>query len=271
VSVSTSSGAPSYSFDNDDVEAVDRHNFLGEMLDESTVSRLAGLGDLTGKRLLEVGAGGGSVARWLADQAGPTGRVLATDINPRHIPPYPGVSVLRHDLTTEPIPDGPWDVIHARLVLLHLPEREEILVRLVQALAPGGALVLEDWETTFRKMVLAAPDPESAALLDLYHNLLVERILPAKGNDPSWASRAHSAMVDAGLTDVDTTITSRSWPGATAGALLIAANVGQLREEFMMAGMTAEQLDEVCRLVADPRIVLRSHFTYSTVGFRPLE
>jgi 2-polyprenyl-3-methyl-5-hydroxy-6-metoxy-1,4-benzoquinol methylase len=271
VSVSTSPDAPSYSFDNDDREAVDRHNYLGEILDELTVSRLAGIGDLTGKRFLEIGAGGGGVARWMADQAGPTGRVLATDINPRHIPPYPGVSVLRHDLTTEKIPDGPWDVIHGRLVLLHLPEREEILIRLAEALAPGGSLVLEEWETTFRKLVLAAPDAESAALFDLYHELLVERILPAKGNSPSWASRVHSAMLDAGLTDVDTVVTSSSWTGGTAGALIIAANIAQLREEFLAVGMTATQLEQVARLVNDPRIVLRSHFTYSTVGRRPLE
>jgi SAM-dependent methyltransferase len=268
VSVSTSPNAPSYSFDNDDVEAVDRHNYLGEMLDEVTLARLSGIGDLAGKSFLEFGAGGGSVAQWMADQAGPTGRVLATDINPRHIRPYPGVSVLRHDLTTEPIPDGPWDVIHGRLVLLHVPEREEILVRLSQALAPGGVLMLEEWETSFRKMVLAAPDPESAALFDLYQDVLVNRILPLKGNDSTWGSRVHSAMLDVGLTDVDTSITSRSWPGGTAGTLLIAANIAQLHDEFIEAGMTEAQLEEICKLVTDPRIVLRGHFFYSTLGRR---
>jgi len=270
--VSTSApDVPAYSFDNDDVEAVDRHNYLAEILDELTIARLAGLGDLSGKRFLEFGAGGGSVARWMADQAGPMGRVLATDINPRHIPPYPGVTVLRHDLTAEPVPHGPWDVIHGRLVLMHIPEREDILIRLVESLAPGGALVLEEWETTFRKMVLAAPDDQSAELIQRYQDVLIERVLPVKGNNPSWASRVHSAMLDAGLTNVDTTITCRSWAGGTPGAMLIAANIGQLREEFIAAGMSAEELDEVCRLVADPRIVLRSHFTYSTVGRRPME
>jgi hypothetical protein len=78
-------------------------------------------------------------------------------------------------------------------------------------------------------------------------------------------------MLDAGLTDVDTVVTSSSWAGGTAGALIIAANIAQLREEFLAVGMTATQLEQVARLVNDPRIVLRSHFTYSTVGRRPLE
>lgn len=272
MSVSTHpDAAPSYSFDNDDMEASDRHNYLATILDKGTIARLSELGDLTGSRCLEVGAGGGSVARWLADQAGPTGRVLATDINPKHIATQAGFSVLRHDITSEPVPEGPWDVIHSRLLLLHLPEREEILRHLASSLAPGGALVLEEWETTFRKLVLAAPDAESAALFEMYQSMLTDRILPAKGNDPAWASRVHSAMVEAGLTDVDTTITARSWQGGTAGALLVAANIGQLRGEFLAEGVTEEQLDRLCRLVTDPRVVLRSHLTYSTIGRRPLE
>jgi SAM-dependent methyltransferase len=265
---SVTAPAGEYSFDNNDLEAVDRHNYLGVMLDELTIERLAGLGGLAGKRFLEFGAGGGSVARWMVDQAGPDGRVLATDINTRHIRPYPGLEILRHDLIAEPAPAGPWDVIHGRLVLLHLPQREQILKRLCAELAPGGALVLEEWETSFRKLVLAAPDKEAAALFELYHDTLVDQILPAKGNDPTWASRVHTVMVEAGLDNVDTTITSRSWPGGSAGALLIEANIGQLREEFLAAGVTPKQLEAICRLVHDPRLVLRGHFTYSTIGRR---
>jgi ubiquinone/menaquinone biosynthesis C-methylase UbiE len=271
VSVSTSPNAPSYSFDNDDVEATDRHNYLGEMLDEVTIGRLSTLGNLAGKRFLEFGAGGGSVARWMVDQAGPTGRVLATDINPRHLRPYPGLTVLQHDLVNEAVPEGPWDVIHGRLVLLHIPQREDILVRLARSLAPGGVLLLEEWETSFRKLVLDAPDAESAALIDLYQDTLIDKILPAKGNSPSWGTRVPAAMREAGLTEVDTDITAKSWPGGTAGSLLIAANIGQLRDEFIDAGMTAEQLDEICRLVTDPRLVLRGHFMYSTIGRRAAE
>ena len=267
MSVSTSATA-SYSFNNDDVEAADRHSYLSEMLDGFTTSRLSELGDLSGRSILEFGAGGGSIARWMVDQVGPTGRVLATDINPRHIPPYPGLEIIRHDLVNEPVPPGPWDVIHGRLVLLHIPQREEIVRRLVDTLAPGGALVLEEWETTFRKLVLASPDAESADLLNLYQDVLVDRVLRAKGNDPTWASRVHAVMLQAGLTDVDTNITAQSWSGGSAGALLIAANIGQLREEFLDAGLTNAQLDDICKLVTDPRIVLRGHFTYSTIGRR---
>ena len=77
---------PAYTFDNDDPAAAERLALSSAVLDGFTISRLVPLGELTGRRCLELGAGNGSVAGWLADQAGPTGQVLATDINIRHIP-----------------------------------------------------------------------------------------------------------------------------------------------------------------------------------------
>jgi Methyltransferase domain len=207
-----------------------------------TISRLSaqlGLGDLSGRRSLEIGAGGGSIATWLATRTGPGGRVLATDINIRHLRADAGYEVLRHDLVEEPVPEGPWDLIHARLVLLHLPERREILHRLV------------------------------GALIDTYHRLLVNSVLPAHGNDPTWAGQVHEVMLGEGLTEVDTVVFARSWPGGSAGARLIAANVAQARAGFLAAGMSAEQLDTLERLTADPRLVVRTPLTYSTSGRRP--
>lgn len=263
------STVPSYSFDNDDPEASDRHRYLSAILDEATFARLGSLGDLTGRRCLEVGAGGGSVAAWLARRAGPGGRVVATDLNPRHMTPHEGYTVLRHNLVTDPVPAGPWDVIHSRLVLMHIPQRREILHRLAAELAPGGALVIEDWFTATGSLVLAAPDPETEALVNAYQEMLIGRILPANGTDPSWAGQVHAAMLAEGLVDVDTRIEARSWPGGTPGALLIAANIGQLRDQFLAAGFPAAGLDRLGELAADPRLVLRSNYTYATIGRRP--
>jgi trans-aconitate methyltransferase len=53
--------------------------------------------------------------------------------------------VVRHDVTTDAIPSARYDLIHARLVLSHLPQRGDVMQRLVQALRPGGWLVIEDF------------------------------------------------------------------------------------------------------------------------------
>ena len=81
--------------------------------------------------------------------------MLATDVDTDRLG-YAGaldnVIVARHDVTScvPPVLDEeqPYDLIHARLVLLHLPEREQILRALVTHLAPGGWLLLEEFDCT---------------------------------------------------------------------------------------------------------------------------
>ncbi|GAA4610156.1 SAM-dependent methyltransferase [Actinoplanes octamycinicus] len=255
-----------YSFDNDDPIAALRHRLLAEILDPFTVERLAALGDLTGRRCLEAGAGGGSIAGWLAGRGG---SVLATDLKPQHLELGAGYRVLRHDLVTEPVPEPPWDLIHARLVLSHLPDRAGVLRRLAASLVPEGLLLIEEWASAIRGVVLAAPDAAAAELVERYYDILVGRVLPGNGNDPAWGCRVHAAMLAAGLTDVSTEVRARSWPGGTAGARLIAVNVEQQRAGLLAGGLTETDLDRLGELAEDPRLVVRGILTYSTLGRRP--
>jgi SAM-dependent methyltransferase len=260
--------APAYTFDNDDPAAAERLDLSSAVLDGFTISRLSGLGDLAGRRCLELGAGNGSIAGWLADQTGPGGQVVATDINTRHIPRDRGYRVVRHDLTSDSLPDGPWDLIHARLVLRHLPARHEILRRLAAALAPGGALVIEEWDPYRAGLVLAAPEPEAEELFYAFETI-VEQLVDARAVDLEWPWQVHAAMANAGLVEVDTAVHARSWPGGSVGALHYAATIGLLRTRILEAGMTGEQLDRLSGFLRDPRMVVRGLLTISTVGRRP--
>jgi SAM-dependent methyltransferase len=259
---------PAYTFDNDDPAAAERLALSSAVLDGFTISRLAPLGDLTGRRCLELGAGNGSVADWLVDQAGPSGQVLATDINTRHIPADRGYRVVRHDLTRDPLPDGPWDLIHARLVLRHVPGRHEILRRLAGALAPGGTLAIEEWEPYRAGLVLAAPEAEAEELFYRFETA-VEQLTAARAVDLHWPWQVHRAMAEAGLVEVDTAVHARSWPGASVGARHYAATIRLLRPRLLKAGMTGEHLDRLSGYLQDPRMVVRGLLTVSTIGRRP--
>src|SRR4051794_12309153 len=74
---------------------------------------------------LEVGAGAGSITRWLSARVGKSGRVLATDIDTRFVEALlPGlglgnVEVRRHDIVADPPLPAEFDVAHARLLLQH--------------------------------------------------------------------------------------------------------------------------------------------------------
>ena len=86
-------------------------------LDPGSREHLLRLGVQPGVRCLEIGAGGGAIACWLAEQVAPDGLVVATDLETdfleRTAADYPTLQVLQHDLTAEDLPGG-FDLVHAR-------------------------------------------------------------------------------------------------------------------------------------------------------------
>jgi ubiquinone/menaquinone biosynthesis C-methylase UbiE len=72
-----------YVLDNAKEQAGERFASLESCLDVLTTRQLSEIGVAAGWSCLEVGGGGGSIARWLGDRVGPAGQVVVTDINPR--------------------------------------------------------------------------------------------------------------------------------------------------------------------------------------------
>jgi SAM-dependent methyltransferase len=237
---------------------------LAEMLDPFTRRRLDQAGVRAGASCLEVGAGSGTIAHWLAGRVGPGGQVIATDLDPSRIPIHPRITILTHDIATDPIP-GRFDLIHARLVLAHLPGRQQVLEALADALTPGGALVIEQFDASWDRCVLEAPDPEAHRLFTAYHHALLG-VLLAAGADPGWGRQTHRAMRQAGLVQVDTEFWCRSWHGGQAGCLLPYTTAEQLRDQLTQAGMAAADLDRFRTLLLDPRLVIHGNTAVSTIG-----
>jgi SAM-dependent methyltransferase len=259
-----------YAYDNDAIEAVRQHAYLAAVLDPFSVNRLAGLSGLPGARCLDLGAGGSAVPVWLADRVGGRGEVVATDVNPRHIPAHPRIRALTHDVVADPLPDGPFRLIRARLLLMHLPNRERLVRRLADALPSGGTLVVEDWYLWLEDAILAAPSVRDALLVARYRRILLEEILPGNGVDPAWAARVHATMRGAGLTTVDTAIHAPVWTAGDPGALLATVNLARFRPRFLAAGLTPGELDRLHQLFTDPSsgLVVRGHLLFSTMGHR---
>jgi 2-polyprenyl-3-methyl-5-hydroxy-6-metoxy-1,4-benzoquinol methylase len=118
--------------------------------DAGTQALLADSGAVAGARVLGAGAGGDSVVTWLAHQVGTSGHILAVDRDVRFVESLRSatVDVRQGDLVAGDLPESEFDLVHARLVLEHIPERDQVLDHLVRALRPGGALVLEDYDWT---------------------------------------------------------------------------------------------------------------------------
>ncbi len=140
-----------YLLSNQQVEAGTRFGALSELFDPVTFRHLAAVGVAPGWACWEVGA---EVPRWLAAQVGESGRVLATDIDTAWMQGEDaGFEVLRHDMGVDEAPAGPFDLLHARLLLVHLPRRAEVVRSLVDALRPGGWLVIEDADPMLQPLI----------------------------------------------------------------------------------------------------------------------
>jgi SAM-dependent methyltransferase len=182
----------------------ERLALLERTLDPLSQRRLVALGVQPGWRCLEVGAGRGSVVRWLAAQVGPRGRVVATDINLRFLAEVqlPNVEVRQHDIRTDPLETGMYDLAHCRAVLMHVPDPERVVGRLVEALRIGGWLLIEETDLSSSRGADAShPLTES---FNRERQELADRIARAKLFDPYLGRRVRGFLDGAGLTEIET-------------------------------------------------------------------
>lgn len=114
------------------------------------------IGPLRSASCLDAGCGPGETMRMLAERVGADGRVVGMDadtsigilvVEMLHRTGHRQCAFRTHDLTAdEPVPGGPFDLVYARLLLFHLPQRASVLARLWDAVAPGGHLVVQDYD-----------------------------------------------------------------------------------------------------------------------------
>jgi ubiquinone/menaquinone biosynthesis C-methylase UbiE len=133
----------------------DRLDSLTSLYDARTLALCDRLGLAQGWSCLDAGAGTGSLALVLAERVGPTGNVTALDADTRFLAPLTSdaLVVVESDLTTGDLPAGAFDLVHARLVLEHLPERDRVLATLADAVRPGGWLLIEDFDWSTAMLV----------------------------------------------------------------------------------------------------------------------
>jgi ubiquinone/menaquinone biosynthesis C-methylase UbiE len=90
-----------------------RHEGMSRLWDAGTFELLARLGVGPAWRCVEIGAGAGSVSRWLAERVGPGGHVLATDLDPRmlEVIDEPNFEVRALDVLAGELPVARFDLV----------------------------------------------------------------------------------------------------------------------------------------------------------------
>jgi SAM-dependent methyltransferase len=237
---------------------------LEEYHDPLTAGQLDAIGVGEGWRCLDVGAGGGSVTRMLAQRVGSTGSVLAVDLDTSLLEKLASdrVEVRRHDLLSDRLPEGEFDLVHARLLLMFLCPRLGALERLVSAARPGA------WVASI------APDFTSVALspTSLIWRRVWSRFLDAAlagGWDPGYGARLCGDLRAAGLIDVHADYIARSYPGGSLPSRLLSLTFERLRDEMVVLGADGGEIDEARRVLEDPASTFTPPTTCLACGRRP--
>ncbi len=225
-----------------------------------------------GWHCLDIGAGGGSIARWLASRVGSSGRVLATDLDRRLLERallgHP-VEVRQHNIVHDDLPERSFDLVHERLVLIHLRERVAALARMVSALRPGGWLLTEDFDSAIGSDLFVDQPSEGEALGN--------RILPAvrallaqRGADTALGHKLPQLLRDAGLEDVHADA-YQAIAGGKAIRQLQQANIRQVADQLVAQELVArDELERYLSLLEEGKVRPRSPLLVSACGRCPL-
>jgi SAM-dependent methyltransferase len=258
-----------YLLDNQASEAGQRLEALATLFDPSTFRHLTDLGIAPGWSCWELGAGGPSVPRWLASQVRPSGRVLATDIDISWaLASADGiVEVREHDVAGNELPSESFDLVHARLVLVHVTDRERALHNAVRSLRPGGWLLLEDADPALQPLsCLDAQGPEDELANKIRAGF--RTLLARRGVDLAYGRKLPRLMRSAGLVDVGA---DAYFPVShPACRLLETATISQIRDDLVTHEIAAsEEIDQHLVNVASGRLDLAQPPMISAWGRRP--
>jgi ubiquinone/menaquinone biosynthesis C-methylase UbiE len=216
-------------------------------VDSLSIAAIEASGIAPGARCLEIGAGAGSIARWLAERVGDPRLVTAIDLDTRLLQPLAaeGIEIVRHDVLIDDFPPGSFDIVHARAVLEHIPAREKVLDRIAPWLTPNGALVLVDCASypiysshheAFAKAMAAWVD-----------------IIARTGTDYDWTRTFPEPLQRHGYRDIGAAAIAPVFRGDTPIARFWSLTLEALRSRIVGAQLLSDdEIDQAQRLLADP-------------------
>lgn len=249
---------PGHLLEHDSELEPERLKLTEDHADATTIRRLRDAGLRRGWDCLEVGAGRGSIARWLSVEVGASGHVTALDLDTSVLMwlVSRNLEVIDGDVLEIELPLESFDLIHTRLVLMHIPERRRALEHMVSWLRPGGWLVVEelDWIA-----IQADPDPERAAIFKAYRDAL-----PA--TDFECGRALLDELSESGLRDTTADACVDVVRGATPRARLEELSMLAWMDDVLDAGTaTADQIADHIAKLNDPEY---RAFGWTWVGAR---
>ena len=235
-----------------DQRELERLRMIERVFDPASRRRLLATGLQAGWCCLEVGPGAGSIMNWMGEVVGPTGRVVAVDLDLKFLREVerPNVSVVRADIRTAQLSQQSFDVVHARYVLIHLADYEAALTKMLDCLKPGGWLVLEEPDFSASRGI--AGDEEELASLNKVSQA-IEQMYATLRMDHALGLKLPVLLQRRGLLDIVVENEAPLCAGGSGMATVMKMSAEQLREKYLATGIVGpSDLERYCRFAVDP-------------------
>lgn len=229
-----------------------------------------------GARAIELGCGPQGVLELLAERVGPSGTVVGLDKNEGFVASarqyvaeqqLSNVEVVQGDARATHLPRESFDVVFCRLLLVNVPQPEQIVEEMVALLRPGG--VIASHEADYLPHGCDPPSPAWDRLFEIF-----QAYSRAKGVDLFAGRRIHRMLRDAGIVELQVNPVIHVYPPGHHRRSIFLDFIQNTRDALIREGYAGdEELDaltrDLRRHLDEPDTLVVSHLFFQVWGRKP--
>ena len=234
------------------------------------------VGIARGWRAIDLGCGPSGILDLLADRVGPASRVVGLDFEPANVAlarefaaerGLANVEVMQGDAHRTGFPSASYDLVHARTLLINIPDPAAVVAEMVRLARPGGWVAV--LEPDGGGSMCYPPHPAWDRLTQIF--LSAQQV---DGADTFIGRRLPELFRQAGLVDIGVEAKADIYPAGNSRRTIRADLVRSMRPKILAAGIASErELDEVDQAVRehlrDPDTLMLPHLLFLAWGRKP--
>jgi SAM-dependent methyltransferase len=229
-----------------------------------------------GQSAIDLGCGPRGILDLLAVRVSPGGRVVGLDAAPAHTAMaaefaaglgLTGVQTITADARRTGLSSGSFDVVHARTLLVNVPEPGEVVAEMVRLAKPDGWVAVMEPDTEYA--MCYPPHPAFTRICEIF-----PVVFDRNGADHAIGRRVPELLHQAGLTDIGFEARVQMHPPGNSRRTIRLDLVRSMRGQVLEMGLASEteldELDAAARAhLDDPRTVAMSGLLFLAWGCKP--
>ena len=242
-----------------------------------SVALLSRIGLKPGQSAIDLGCGPSGILDLLSAAVAPGGRVVGLDADPAHVAlareyaskhGLANVELGRADARHTGLPSGSFDLVHARTLLVTIPEPAQVIAEMARLARPGGWVASQEPDAAEHAMCYP-PLPAWDRLRELFR-----ASFSRSGADLRIGRRLSELYRHAGLVDIEVVAYAPLYPAGHSRRTILPDLVCSLRPVILELGLSDEQelaeLDREVRVhLADPATITMAHLLMVVWGRKP--